>query len=152
MKAYGPIFVNLREKRREGKNKTNSLTSRSNSHVRLHLMDIFRFFILFIIIIIILLLLYYYLTTWLILPHLVSFLPRKKIYLFSFHFILNELSSSHFLSSEIFVKSSSLKSLTVYHSENRKIFRLSLNSTKLFWVTKFHETNLTAQSVSLSET
>ena len=32
-----------------------------------------------------------------------------------------------------------------------KIFRLSRNSTKFFWVTRFRETNLTAQSVSSSE-
>ena len=44
----------------------------------------------------------------------------KTIYLFLVHFILNELSSSHFLTSEIFVKISSLKSLTTYHPENRK--------------------------------
>ena len=44
-----------------------------------------------------------------------------------------------------------MKSLTTYHPENRKIFRLSQNSTKLFWVTRFREKNLTAQSVLLSE-
>ena len=71
----------------------------------------------------------------------------KTIYLFSIQFILNELSPSHFLTFEIFVKISSLKSLTAYHPENCKIFHLSQNSTKLFLVTRFHETNLTAQSV-----
>ena len=49
----------------------------------------------------------------------VRFCP-KKIYLFSVYFILNELSSSHFLIFEIFVKISSLKSLTAHHLENRK--------------------------------
>ena len=56
----------------------------------------------------------------------------ETIYFFSVHFILNELSLSHFLTSEILVKISSLKSLTAYHPENYKIFRLSQNSTKLF--------------------
>ena len=61
----------------------------------------------------------------------VRFCP-ETIYLFSIHFILNELSSSHFPTSEIFIKISSLKLLTTYHPENLKIFRLSQNSTKLF--------------------
>ena len=56
----------------------------------------------------------------------IRFYP-KTIYFFSVHFILNELSPSHFLTSEIFVKISSLKSLTIYHPENCKIFRLSRN-------------------------
>ena len=42
------------------------------------------------------------------------------VYFFSVQFLLNELSSSHFLISEIFVKISSLKSLTTYHLENCK--------------------------------
>ena len=46
------------------------------------------------------------------------FIP--KIYLFLVHFILNELSSSHFLTFEIFIKISSLKSLATYHPENPK--------------------------------
>ena len=50
---------------------------------------------------------------------LIRFYP-KIIYLFSIQFILNELNSSHFLTSEIFVKISSLKSLATYHLENRK--------------------------------
>ena len=49
----------------------------------------------------------------------VRFFP-EKFYFFSVQFILNELSSSHFLTSEIFVKISSLKSLMTYHLENRK--------------------------------
>ena len=48
-------------------------------------------------------------------------------------------------------KISFLESLATYHLENRKNFHLSQNLTKLFWVTRFRETNLTAQSVSLSE-
>ena len=49
----------------------------------------------------------------------VCFLP-EIIYFFLVHFILNELSSSHFLTSQISVKISSLESLTTYHPENRK--------------------------------
>ena len=78
------------------------------------------------------------------------FLSRKFLFLFS-SIILNQLNPSNFLTSEIFVKISSLKSLTTYHPENSKIFRLSQNLTKLFWVTKFRETNLTGQFVSSSE-
>ena len=85
-----------------------------------------------------------------ILLHSGPFYP-EIIYLFSVHFILNELSPSNFLTFEIFVKISSLESLTIYHPENRKNFRLPQKLTKLFWVTRFRETNLTAQSVSSSE-
>ena len=42
------------------------------------------------------------------------------IYFFSVQFILNELSSSHFLTSKIFIKISSFESLETYHLENRK--------------------------------
>ena len=49
----------------------------------------------------------------------VRFCP-EEIYLFSIQFILNELRSSHFLTSEIFVKISSLESLATYHLETRK--------------------------------
>ena len=44
----------------------------------------------------------------------------ETIYLFSIKFILNEISSSHFLTSEIFVKILSLESLATYHLETRK--------------------------------
>ena len=80
----------------------------------------------------------------------VRFYP-ENFYFFSIHFILNELSPSHFMTSEIFVKISSLKSLATYHPKNRKIFQRSQNLTKLFWITRFRETNSTAQSVSSSE-
>ena len=53
-----------------------------------------------------------------------------------------------FVSASKIEKISSLESLT---PENRKNFRLSQNSTKLFLLTRFHKRNLTAQSVSLSE-
>ena len=48
----------------------------------------------------------------------------KQFLSFQFNFFLNELSSSHFLPSEIFVKISSLKSLMAYHPENREIIPL----------------------------
>ena len=47
-------------------------------------------------------------------------LCSEIIYFFSVQFSLNELSSSHFLTSEIFVKIFSLESLATYHPENRK--------------------------------
>ena len=80
----------------------------------------------------------------------VRFSP-EKFYFFSVPFIVNELKSNHFLTSEIFIKISPLKSLEMYHPEICKILWLSQNSTKCFWVTRFRETNLTAQSVSSSE-
>ena len=49
----------------------------------------------------------------------INFCP-EIIYFFSVQFILNELSSSHFPTSEIFVKISSLELLATYHLENRK--------------------------------
>ena len=42
----------------------------------------------------------------------------EPIYLFSIHFILNELSSNHFPTSKIFVKISSLKSLSTLSPRN----------------------------------
>ena len=56
---------------------------------------------------------------------------QKKNYLFSVQFILTELSSSHFLTSEIFVKILFLESLVITQ-KIVKIFRLSQNSTKFF--------------------
>ena len=44
----------------------------------------------------------------------------ETIYFFLVQFILNELSFSHFLTSEIFVKISSVESLATYHPENHK--------------------------------
>ena len=49
----------------------------------------------------------------------VRFYP-ETIYFFPVQFILNELSSSHFLTYGIFVKISFLESLTTYHPENHK--------------------------------
>ena len=49
----------------------------------------------------------------------VRFCP-ETIYLFSVQFILHELSSSHLLTSEIFVKITPLESLVTFHLETRK--------------------------------
>ena len=49
----------------------------------------------------------------------IRFYP-ETIYLFSIQYILNELSLSHFLISDIFVKISSVDSLATYHPENHK--------------------------------
>ena len=142
MKIYGPISVNLREKRIKEKIKINISL---HALPRLSLLT-FRFdFILF--------LFFLFIIIWI---HSLYCLIRirfcpEKIYFFLVQFILNELNSSYFLTLEILLKISSLKSLATYHPENRKIFRLSQNSTKLFWVTRFRETNLTAQSVLSSE-
>ena len=129
MKTYSPISVDLREKRRE--EEKNLFLRTLSAEILLFPFLTFPFsllfyFILFIIIIIIIIWIHdsYCLIR-------VCFCP-KKIYFFSVHFILNELSSSYFLTFEIFVKISSLRSLTTYHPENRKIFRLSQNSTKLY--------------------
>ena len=75
---------------------------------------------------------YYYLDTCSYCLIQVRFYP-ETIYLFSVHFILNELSSSHFLTFEIFVKISSLKSLATYHPKNRK---------NILFVSEFDETFL----------
>ena len=49
----------------------------------------------------------------------VRFYP-ETIYLFSVQFILNEISSSHFLTFKIFVKILSMELLETYHLENSK--------------------------------
>ena len=138
MKTYGSISADLRKKRREEKKKLSHLT---------HLLPSSPSHLAFIHLLLLLLLFW---------KHGSYFFIRvcfwlETIYFFLVHFILNELSPRHFLTSEIFIKISSLKSLTAYHSENRKIFCLSHNSMKLFGVTRFRETNLTVQSVSSSE-
>ena len=135
MKTYDPISIDPKGKRRKKKKKKSlSLLMLSLSRLTFP----FLFYLLIFIIIIIFIWIYdsYCLIR-------IRFSP-EPIYFFSVQFILNELSSSHFLTSEIFVKISSLKSLIAYHPKNRKIFRLSQNSMKLFWVTRFRKTNLTA--------
>ena len=147
MKIYGPIFVDLRKKQREEKKIKIILSPRSLSvpHVRCSAKMAFSSFLFDFFFIILLFNIrgsYCFIR--------VRFCP-ETIYLFSVHLILNKLNPNHFLTSEIFLKILSLKSLATYHPENRKIFRMSQNSMKLLWVTRFRETNLTAQSVSSSE-
>ena len=143
MKTYCSIFIDLRKNQREKNKIFLSLSTRLPLRSPFSILTFIHFFSFIIIIIIIL-------NTWFILLHSGPFLPSNNL-IFLVHFILNELSPSHFLTSDIFVQISSLKSLVTYHPENRKIFRLSQNLTKLFWVTRFCETNLTMQSVSSSE-
>ena len=109
-KTYDPISIDLRDKQRK-KNKNLSLCFHAPSLLK----NPFPFltFILFIIIIVFI---WIYDSYCLI---RVRFCP-KTIYLFSVHFILNELSLNHFPTFEIFIKISSLKSLATYHLENRK--------------------------------
>ena len=85
--------------------------------------------------------------------HITSFgsIFAPKFFFFSVHFIVNELNSNYFLTPDILVIISSLESLATYHPENLKIFRLSRNSMKLLWVTRFREMNLTTQYVSSSK-
>ena len=67
--------------------------------------------------------------------HITSFgsvFTPKQFISFQFNFFLNELSSSHFLTFEIFVKISSLKSLATYHPENRKNILLVLEFDETF--------------------
>ena len=133
MKTYCSISVDLRKKGKEEKikNKNLSLMRSLSLSIRTNafLLFYFRFIFSLLLLLLLLLLLFWihgsYCFIW------VRFCP-ETIYFFSIHFILNELSPSHFPTSEIFVKILSLKSLTAYDSENHKIFRLSQNSTKLF--------------------
>ena len=150
MKTYSQISIDLRKKQRKEKIKNKNLSPTLSLFIRTpcpHPFD-FRFYLFFLIIIIIIIIII--LDTWFILLHSSRFY-LETIYFFSIHFILNELSPSHFPTFKIFVKISSLKSLTAYDPENRKILRLPQNSTKFFWVTRFRETNLTAQSVLSSK-
>ena len=124
MKTYCPISLDLKEKRKKNFSLSLSLFLLSLS-LSVRFSFPLDFYLLFFLI-------------WIrgshcaMCPSLIQvrFCP-ETIYLFLVQFILNELSSNHFLTSEIFVKIS-LESLTTYHPENRKKFRLSQNSTKFF--------------------
>ena len=114
IKTYDPISVNLRKKQKKEK-KTFlplSFSSRSLSPAAFLLSFVFFIFSFFLLL---LLLFWIYGSYYFIRIRLYS-----KIIFFLVHFILNKLSPSHFLTSKIFVKISSLKSLTTYHPENRK--------------------------------
>ena len=127
MKTYGPISVDLKDKQRKKKFLSLSLSLSTNSLDRNNGLLLFHFFFLifvfiFFLFIYLLLLLFWIHGSYCFIR--VRFCP-ETIYFFSVHFILNELSPSHFLTSEIFIKILSPKSLVTYHPENRKIFRLS---------------------------
>ena len=152
MKFYSPISIDLKKKRREEKIKkikislsTLSLFTLSSLPRPFDFSMFFRFYLFFVFFNY-----YYYYYYFGYIVHIALFgsVSVSKQIFFLVHFILNELNPSHFLTSEIFIKILSLKSLTTYHLENCKIFRLSQNSNKLFWVTKFRHTNLTVQSIS----
>ena len=124
-KTYGPISIDLREKRRKKKIFFSlSLYMLSPTPPTVVFFFFFFYFYVFFSIIII----WIYDSNWLIGVH---FCP-ETIYFFSIQFILNELSSSHFLTYEIFVKISSLKSFTAYHPENRKNILLVLEFDETF--------------------
>ena len=144
-KTYGPISVDLREKQRKVKK---SLPSRSHASLRLFFFSFFPFpfdFLSFYFPFFCFFLFFLYVSI------SNSGMFPKTIYFFSVQFILNEISLSHFPTSNIFVKISSLKSLAIITQKIVKIFQLSQNSTKFFRVTRFRETNLTVHSVSSSE-
>ena len=120
-KTYGLISVDLRKKRNFFPFLSLALSSRSHtltialfSFIFLFDFLSFSFFFPF----------FKNLNTWLTLRHVSiyhssPFRPQNNFF-FLVQFILNEHSSSHFLTSEIFVKISSRKSLATYHPENRK--------------------------------
>ena len=110
MKTYGSIFVNLIEKRKTFYFIFLYLCSSSLPFL---LTSLFLFIFFFLI--------------WIHGSHCsmclylirVRFSP-ETIYFFSVQFILNELSSNHIMTSDIFVKISTLMSLAIYHPENCK--------------------------------
>ena len=128
MKTYGPISVDLREKRRKKKKKNFSLSLSLTLSLSLLFFLLFFFILVFIFFINIIIIVWIYGSYCLIQVRFCS----ETIYLFLVHFILNELSSSHFLTSEIFLKISSLNSLATYHPENRKNIPLVLEFDKNF--------------------
>ena len=124
-----PYIKNRSERRKKNQKLSLSLSlSTRASHFSFCYFSFFFYLFIYLFIIIIIILIWIHSSYYFIRVH---FYP-KNFYFFSVHFILNELSPSHFLTSEIFVKISSLKSLMTYHPDNRKIFRRSQNLTKLF--------------------
>ena len=135
-KTYGLISINLREKRKTFFSFFSlSLSAHSLCSPSLPFLLTFLFlFILFFLI-------WIHGSRCAMCPSLiwVRFLS-KTIYFFLVQVILNELSSSHFLTSEIFFKISSLKSLTTYHPENCKIFSVVSKVNEIFSVvSEFNE-------------
>ena len=112
-KTYNPISIDHREKRREEKKIFFSLSILAIPSVRSS--PPFCFFISFDFIFFFILFFFFQFSIY---PSLIRVcLCPETIYLFSVQFILNELSSSHFLTFEIFIKISSLESLATSHPE-----------------------------------
>ena len=138
-KTEGSIFVDFRERR-----KTHFPLSLSLSLLLPHAHSLsvssFYFLLTFLFLFILFFPFFFYFFIWIhgshcaMCPSLirVHFCP-EIIYFFSIQFILNELSSSHFSTSDIFVKISSLESLATYHPENLK---------NIPTISKFNETFL----------
>ena len=108
MKTYGPISVDLREKRKTHFFLYLSLSSLLTPPppVSSFLLFDFAFFFFF---------------NMMQCPYLIRVrFYSETIYFFLVQFSLNELSSSNFLTSEIFIKILSLKLLATYHPENPK--------------------------------
>ena len=131
MKTYDLISINLKEKRKKKKNQNISPHALSHPMFVCYFLLFFCFFvfIMFLLLLLLLLLLFwihgsYYFIRFRFYPEI--------IYFFSVHFILNELNPNHFLTSEIFLKILSLKSLTTYHPENRKNIPLVLEFDETF--------------------
>ena len=78
-------------------------------------------------------------------PETIYFIPVSILFIL-IEYSLNICHFSRFFKNLVFRFHSTLVRLEI-----RKIFRLSRNSTKFFRVTRFRETNLTAQSVLSSE-
>ena len=84
--------------------------------------------------------------------HFFPFQSQNSLFRPGFNFIYHNLIFFNYLKFfEIFLKSRFHVSLYTCRLEIRKIFRLSQNLTKFDRIARFHEMNLTAQSVSSSE-
>ena len=116
-KTYGPIFVNLREKLELLSLKFFfSLFSRTLSVSSFLFPFEFHFFLF-----IISFLFFIHGSHCAMCPSLIQVcFFSETIYFFSVQFILNQLSPNHFLTFEVFVRTSSLDSLVTYQLENRK--------------------------------
>ena len=127
MKTYDSISLNLREKLKLLTPHLSSPSCVSPPHLFAKMWPFFHLTFLFPSLIFFSFLLKFFFLIWTHESHCamcppliwICFCP-EKIYSSSVQLILTKLSSSHFLTSEIFVKISSLESLATYHSENRK--------------------------------
>ena len=137
-RTYGPISIDLIEKRKTFffflslSPLTLCLFSRLSSPSFLYFPSLF-FFLFFSFLYLFLFLFWTHGSHCTMCPSLIQVrFYLETIYFFSVQFILTELISINFLTSEIFVKISSLKSLATYHSENHKNIPIVSDLTKLF--------------------